>query len=141
MFKQLPDIYTGTSKYKSLNISNIDAAVLKEGRGKDMEIQLSLSTKEMNGAQSNDTFYSTMVKLIKDKKVSSDKYFMSKHGFKHKVVREDDNLFHALAAPNVFNKYVLHQANDVIGHNGTARIDVLNSYINGNDCIKMLISI
>ena len=45
---------------------------------------------------------------------------MSKNRLLHKVVRED-NLFHALVVPNIFSKYVLHQAHDALDHNGTER--------------------
>ena len=62
-----------------------------------------------------------MVKLIPDKKVSSDKYLISINWILHKVVREDDTLSHALVLPLVLNKYVLHQAHNVLCHNGTAR--------------------
>ena len=39
----------------------------------------------------------------------------------HKVVREDDKLFHALVVPVTFSKYVLHQMLDALGHNDIAR--------------------
>ena len=48
----------------------------ERGRDKDKYIHLSLSVKELFDAQSNDIFYSTMLKLINDKKVSSDRYFV-----------------------------------------------------------------
>ena len=38
-----------------------------------------------------------------------------------RVWTEDDKIFHAAAVPVHFSKYVLHQANDVLGHNDTAR--------------------
>ena len=46
--------------------------------------------------QGNDTFYIPILKLVNDKRIPpSDKYFISEKGFLHKVVREDDKLFHA----------------------------------------------
>ena len=68
----------------------------------------------------NDTFSSTILKLINDKKISSGKHFISDNVLLHKVVKEDDKLLHALVGPVVFSKYVLHQAHDALGHNGTA---------------------
>ena len=62
-----------------------------------------------------------MLKLIKDKTVPSNKYCISDHGFLPYVVREDDELFHALVIPITFSKYILHQVHDALGHNGTAR--------------------
>ena len=50
----------------------------------------------MIDAQSNNTFWSNMLKLINDKKVASDKYFIGDNGPLQKVVREDDKPFHAL---------------------------------------------
>ena len=76
--------------------------------------------KELIDAKNNDTFCTTMLKLINGKEVSSEKYFISNNGLWHKVVREDDKLFHALIVPIVFSKYVLYQAHDALGHNGTA---------------------
>ena len=36
-------------------------------------------------------------------------------------MREDDQLFHMLVLPVVLSKYILLQAHDAVGHNGTAR--------------------
>ena len=62
-----------------------------------------------------------LLKLMNDMKVPSGKYFISDNGHLHKDVREDDKLFHALVVTITFNKYILHQACDALGHNGTAR--------------------
>ena len=94
-----------------------NATIVKEEKGKDKEIQLSPRRKEQIVAQSSDTFCSSILKLIDDKKVSSGKYFISDSGLLPKVVREDDKLFHAL----VVSKYVLLNAHDALGHKGTAR--------------------
>ena len=56
-----------------------------------------------------------------DKKVSSNKYFISDNWFLHKVVRGDDKLFHILMVSITHSKYVLQQVHDTFGHNGTAR--------------------
>ena len=53
--------------------------------------------------------------------MASDRYFISGNRLLHKVEREDDKLFHVLVAPSVFSKYILHQVNDALGHNGTAK--------------------
>ena len=39
----------------------------------------------------------------------------------HKVVREDHKIFHVLVVPQTLVKYILHQAYDVLGDNGTAK--------------------
>ena len=75
----------------------------------------------MIDAQSRDTFCSTILKLINDKEVFSDKYFVSDNGLLHKVLRENDKLFHALVVSINLSKYILHQMHDALGHNGTAR--------------------
>ena len=62
-----------------------------------------------------------MLKLVGDKKVPSDKDFIGDNGLLHKVVREDDKLFHVLVVPVAFSKYVLHHMHDALGHNGTDR--------------------
>ena len=36
-------------------------------------------------------------------------------------MREDDKLFHVLAVPVPFSKYILHQVYDALGHSGTSR--------------------
>ena len=66
---------------------------------------MSLSIKEQNVVQKNDTFCSTMLMLINDYKVSLDKYFISDDGLLHKVIREDNKLFHVLMVPVNFCKY------------------------------------
>ena len=71
--------------------------------------------------QCNDIFCSAISKSVNGKEVSSDKNFMSENGLMQKVVSKEDQLFHVLGVPNVFSKYVLHQAHDVLGHNVTAR--------------------
>ena len=75
--------------------------------------------KELVESQSNDTFCSTMFKLINDRKVPSDKYLISDNGLLPKFVRENDKLFHALVVPITFSKYVLYQVHDTLGHSGT----------------------
>ena len=62
-----------------------------------------------------------MLILINNNKVPSDKYFISNYGLLHKVVTEDDKLFHALVEPIACRKYSLHQVHDTLGHSGTAR--------------------
>ena len=94
---------------------------MKVENDEEKEIQLSLSTKGLNDEQNNDTFCSTMLKLTNDEKVPSDKYFISDKGLLHKVVREDDKLFHMSMVPITFSKYILHQAPDTLCNNGTAR--------------------
>ena len=74
-----------------------------------------------------ETFCSTMLKLINDREVLSDKYFISNNGPLHKIVRGDDILFQALLVPVFFSKFILHQVHDALGHNGTAR---------NNQCLK-----
>ena len=37
-----------------------------------------------------------------------------------KFPREDDKVCHTQAVPVTFNKYVLHQAHNALGHNGIA---------------------
>ena len=63
---------------------------MKEKNAEDKEIQLSLNTEELIDTQNNDHFCSTMLKLINDKIVSSDKYFISYDGLLNKGVREGD---------------------------------------------------
>ena len=63
MFEQLPDIYVDSSKHKlvsPVNASNINATILKEEKGEDKEIQLSLSTKELIDAKSSYPFCSAL---------------------------------------------------------------------------------
>ena len=96
------DIYVDSSKHKPVppvNVSSVNATEVtevKEERDEDKEVHLSLSTKELIDAQSNDTFCSTILKLINDKKMSSDKNFIQESALLHKDVREDEKLFHAL---------------------------------------------
>ena len=73
MFEQIPDIYVDGGKCKQtlpVNVSNINDSIVKEEKGKDKEIQLSLSTKELIDAQSSDTFCPNILMLIDHKKVS-----------------------------------------------------------------------
>ena len=37
-------------------------------------------------------------------------------------MKEDHKCFQALLVPQALIKYILHQAHDAVGHNGTARI-------------------
>ena len=67
------------------------------------------------------TLCSTMLKLINDKKVPSDKYFISDNGLLHNVVGEDGKLFHVLMVPRLCSKYILHQMLDALGYSGPAR--------------------
>ena len=62
-----------------------------------------------------------MLKLINNKTVPLDKYFISDNGLLHKVVREADKLFHALVVPVTFSKYILHQVHNASCHSDTAR--------------------
>ena len=127
-----PDIYFDSSKHEpalSVDVSNIDVTVIKEDNNEDKEIQLSLSTKELIDGQNNDTFSNSMLKIINDKKKPSDKYFIKDNRLLNKVVKEDDKLFHALVVPVIFYKYILHQVDDALDHNDTAR-----SY----QCLKQL---
>ena len=80
MFEQLHDIYVDSSKcgpVLSVDVSYIDVSVMKKENSKVKGIQLGLSTKELINGQSNDTFCSTMLKLMNDKEVPLDKYFIS----------------------------------------------------------------
>ena len=107
MFEQLSDIYVVSGKHET--------AVY-------VEIQLWHSTKELIAGQSNDTFCSTISRLISDMTVPPDRYFIKDDGFLHNIVREDDKLFHALVVPLVLTtKYILHQVHNALGHSGTAR--------------------
>ena len=94
---------------------------MKKENSEDKEIQLSLSTKEVIVGKNNDTFCSTMLRLINDMKVPSDKYFISNNWLLHKVVREDNKLFHTLVVSINFSKYIIHYTQDALGHKGTAR--------------------
>ena len=126
VFEQLPDIYVDSSKHEpvlpvNVNVSNIFATIIKEESSKNIEIKLSLSPQELSDEQKNDTFCSTMLKFINDKKLPSDKYFKSGNGLLHKVMREDNKVFQSLVVLITFSKYVLHQVHGALGHNGTAR--------------------
>ena len=94
---------------------------MKNENSKDKGIQLSLSNKELIDGQYNDTFCSTMLKLMNNKRVPSDKYLIKYNGLMQNVVREDDNLFHAVVIPVALRKYISHQTHDALGLNGTAR--------------------
>ena len=101
-FEELPNIYVESSEHipaPSVDVSKINATIMKEDNDEDKEVELSLSIKELIDVQNNDTLCSTKLKLINDKKVPSDKYFIVDNGLLHKVVREDDKLFHALVVP------------------------------------------
>ena len=76
--------------------------------------------KKLSDVQSNDSFYSTILKLINDNMVSSDEYVKSESRYLLKVLRDDEKLCHALVVP-IFSKYVLYQALDALGQHGTAR--------------------
>ena len=89
----------------------------KKKNNEDKEIQLSLSTEQLIDGQNNDTFC-TILNIMK---MSPDKYFMSNNKLFHKVVREDDKLFHALVVPLAVSKDVWHQVHGVLGHNSIAR--------------------
>ena len=59
MFEQLPDIYFDSSKHEqdpSVEVSNINATIMKEENDEDKEIQLSLSAEEIIDKQNKDTF-------------------------------------------------------------------------------------
>ena len=56
---------------------------MKEEKGEDKETQLSLSTKEIIDTQNNDAFCCTMLKLMNDKNMSSNKYFVSNNSLLH----------------------------------------------------------
>ena len=49
--------------------------------------------KDLINAQSSDTFCSTIIKLINDKKLSSGKYYISDNGLLHTFVRNMRNDF------------------------------------------------
>ena len=108
---------------------NINATIMKEEKDKNKEIQLSLGMKELIDVQSNVILCSTILRLINDKKVSSDKCFLSDNGLLHKAVKEDNKLFHALVVPISFSKYALHEVHDTVGHNVLLEpVTVLNDY-------------
>ena len=70
-FEQLPDIYVDGNKHEpaqSVDVSNTNVTIMKEKNNEDKETQLSLSTKVLIEGWNNDTFCSTMLKLIRDKK-------------------------------------------------------------------------
>ena len=75
VFEQLPDIYVDSSKCKlsfSVDLSSIDATndtTMKMIGSKDIQVHLSLSTEELIDGQNNDTFCTTVVRLINDKKM------------------------------------------------------------------------
>ena len=71
MFEQLPDIYVDSRKHEpaiSVDVSNIDITVMKNTNREESEIQLSLMTKEVIDEQNKDTFCSTLLKLMNDKR-------------------------------------------------------------------------
>ena len=70
----------------------------------DKEFHLSLSTKELTDGQNSDTFCSTTLQLV-NYKVPLD-YFISDKRLLHKVLSEDDKVFHALVVPFSFSKYI-----------------------------------
>ena len=53
-------------------------------------------------------------------KVSSERNFINDDKLLHKVVREDNEIYHMLVVPQTLIKYVLHQAHGILGHNDTA---------------------
>ena len=68
MFEQIPDIYVDSCEHEpvpSLDVSNINATIMKKDNN---ERKLSLSTKELIYKQNNDTFCSTVLRLINVKK-------------------------------------------------------------------------
>ena len=69
--------------------------------------------------------------------MSSDRHFLNDEGPLHKVVKEDDKLFHVPVVPKSLSKYILHQVHNVLGHNGTARTyQYLKNCIIGKDYQK-----
>ena len=86
MFKQLPDTYVDSSKHKPVslvNVSNVNATVMKQERDGGEEVHFSVHMEEPIDPQNNDTFCSTILNLINDKKVYSDKYFIGESGLLH----------------------------------------------------------
>ena len=121
----MPDIYLDISKYEQVlpvNVSNTDATndtVVRKKSNENAELQLSLCTEELIDGQNNDTFCSTISKLLSDKRMPPHKYFISDISLLHKVVGEDDKLFYALVVPLTLSKYILHQTYNILGHSGT----------------------
>ena len=62
-----------------------------------------------------------MLRLINDKKVFSDKHFISDNGLLQKIVKENDKLCHTLEEPILFSECELHEAHDALDHNVIAR--------------------
>ena len=84
------------------------------------EIHLSLWAEELIDGYNNDTFCTTMLKLVNVKKIPSDKYFIDDNKPLYNVVWKDNTLFHVLVVPLTLGNYILHQAHDALGHKGTA---------------------
>ena len=88
--------------------------------------------------QNNDTICVIIQKLNSEKKVSLERYFMD-DGLLHKIVREDDKIFHMLAVHWTLNKYILHQMHNALEHNGRARTYWYLKWVYmGKDYEKML---
>ena len=84
-------------------------------------VHMSLSTKEPIDRQNNNTFCTTILKLINEKKMSPERYFVYDEKALHKILREHNKVFHTPGVPQAPSKYVLHWVHNALGHNGTAR--------------------
>ena len=49
--------------------------------------------------QKDETFCTIMLKLIDEKKVSPERYFINDEQFLHRIVKENDKISHALVVP------------------------------------------
>ena len=55
-----------------------------------------------------------ILKLIEDKKMFPDRYFINDKGLLHKAVKEDYKLLYALVVPRPLSKYIFHQMHELL---------------------------
>ncbi len=87
------------------------------------EFWLDLTINKLVELQNTDPDCSQLKTLLTDGKLKpKEPYFLNENGILYKTQECNDNLFEVTMIPCVLTKYILHEAHDLLGHNGTQRL-------------------
>lgn len=113
VFDTLPDI----------EINQIRATIPQKEDEPPSEFSLNMSFDKLIELQAKDPNCHKLIGLLQNGKLQPRKpYFIDDNGILCKQVYENDETFEVTVVPKVLTGYILHQAHDTLGHNGTLRL-------------------
>ena len=116
MFDNLPNIET-----TPLTVNTITTSTSKPEK---VTVQFDMSGEKLKELQKQDPYCTKIIQLLNSSDPALSKpqeYFIDAHGILFCKISDNDKTFEAVVVPQVVVPFILNQAHDSMGHNGTLR--------------------